>query len=43
MGNFVSNLVLEVLAFVAEQEKENIRQRQQEGIKIARLATYVRH
>jgi DNA invertase Pin-like site-specific DNA recombinase len=37
IGNFVSNLVLEVLSFVAEQERENIRQRQQEGIKIAKL------
>lgn len=36
IGNFVSNLVLEVLSFVAEQERENIRQRQQEGIKIAK-------
>lgn len=36
MGNFVSNLVLEVLSFVAEQERVNIKQRQQEGIKIAK-------
>lgn len=36
IGNFVSNLVLEVLSFVAEQERENIKQRQQEGIKIAK-------
>ncbi|MFA9399202.1 MAG: hypothetical protein ACERKV_13180 [Clostridiaceae bacterium] len=33
IGNFVSNLVLEVLSFVAEQERDNIRQR--EGIEIA--------
>ncbi|WP_010233407.1 recombinase family protein [Clostridium arbusti] len=36
IGNFVSNLVLEVLSFVAEQERENIKKRQQEGIKIAK-------
>jgi DNA invertase Pin-like site-specific DNA recombinase len=36
IGNFVSNLVLEVLSFVAEQERKNIKQRQQEGIKIAK-------
>lgn len=36
IGNFVSNLVLEVLSFVAEQERENIKQRQQEGIKVAK-------
>lgn len=36
IGNFVSNLVLEVLSFVAEQERNNIKQRQQEGIKIAK-------
>ncbi|MFU0825409.1 recombinase family protein [Clostridium sp.] len=36
IGNFVSNLVLEVLSFVAEQERANIKQRQQEGIKIAK-------
>lgn len=36
MGSFVSNLVLEVLSFVAEQERTNNRQRQKEGIKIAK-------
>lgn len=36
MGNFVSNLVLEILSFVAEQERANIKQRQQEGIEIAK-------
>jgi DNA invertase Pin-like site-specific DNA recombinase len=35
IGNFVSNLVLEVLSFVAEQERENIKKRQAEGIAIA--------
>lgn len=36
LGTFVSDLVLQVLAFVAETERENIRQRQKEGIAIAR-------
>jgi DNA invertase Pin-like site-specific DNA recombinase len=36
IGNFVSNLVLEVLSFVAEQERDSIRQRQREGIIIAK-------
>jgi len=36
IGNFVSNLVLEVLSFVAEQERDNIKQRQAEGIAIAK-------
>lgn len=37
VGRFVSDLVLQVLAFVAEQERLNIRERQRQGIKIARL------
>jgi DNA invertase Pin-like site-specific DNA recombinase len=36
IGDFVSRLVLEVLAFVAEKERENIKQRQKEGIAIAK-------
>lgn len=36
LGTFVSELVLQVLAFVAEKERENIRQRQLEGIVIAK-------
>ncbi|WP_160680881.1 recombinase family protein [Clostridium sp. C8-1-8] len=36
MGSFVSNVVLEVLSFVAEQERDSIRKRQNEGIKIAK-------
>lgn len=36
LGTFVSELVLQVLAFVAEKERENIRQRQLEGIIIAK-------
>ena len=35
LGNFVSDLVLQVLAFVSERERENILQRQAEGIGIA--------
>lgn len=36
LGNFIADLVLQVLSFVAEQERDNIRVRQQEGIKIAK-------
>lgn len=36
IGDFVSRLVLEVLAFVAEKERENIKQRQAEGIAVAK-------
>lgn len=36
LGTFVSDLVLQVLSFVAERERENIRQRQAEGISIAK-------
>ena len=32
MGTFLSDIVLQVLSFVAENERTNIRQRQQEGI-----------
>lgn len=37
MGTFLSDIVLQVLSFVAENERKNIRQRQQEGIAAARL------
>ena len=37
MGTFLSDIVLQVLSFVAENERKNIRQRQQEGIEAARL------
>ncbi|WP_404457766.1 recombinase family protein [Oceanobacillus kapialis] len=37
LGTFVSDLVLQVLSFVAERERENIRQRQAEGIAIAKV------
>lgn len=36
LGTFVADLVLQVMSFVAEIERENIRQRQAEGIAAAR-------
>ena len=36
MGAFISDLVLQLLSFVAENERRNIRQRQQEGIAAAK-------
>lgn len=36
IGTFVSDLVLQVLSFVAETERRNIKQRQAEGIRAAR-------
>ena len=36
MKNFVSDLVLQILSFVSQNERENIRQRQAEGIKLAK-------
>ena len=36
LGKFVSNLVLEILSFVAENERSNIRARQAEGIRLAK-------
>lgn len=36
LGNFISDLILQVLSFVAEQERDNIKTRQAEGIKIAK-------
>ena len=36
MGTFLSDIVLQVLSFVAENERVNIRQRQREGIAMAR-------
>ena len=32
MGNFIADLVLQILSFVAQSERENIKKRQQEGI-----------
>ena len=36
MGTFLSDIVLQVLSFVAENERHNIRQRQAEGIAAAK-------
>lgn len=35
-GQFISDLVLQILSFVAENERKNIRERQAEGIRIAK-------
>ncbi len=37
MGTFIADLVLQILSFVAQSERENIRRRQAEGIAAARL------
>ena len=37
VGKFIADVVLQVLSFVAENERETMRQRQEEGIKIAKL------
>ena len=37
MGTFLSDIVLQVLSFVAENERKNIKQRQKEGIEAAKL------
>ena len=37
IGTFISDLVLQVLSFVSQNERDVIRQRQYEGIKAARL------
>ena len=36
MGTFLSDIVLQVLSFVAENERSNIKQRQAEGIAAAK-------
>ena len=36
MGTFLTDIVLQVLSFVAENERTNIRQRQAEGIAAAK-------
>ena len=36
MGTFLSDIVLQILSFVAENERTNIRQRQAEGIAAAK-------
>lgn len=37
IGTFVADLVLQILSYVAQTERDNIRQRQKEGIAAARL------
>ncbi len=37
IGTFISDIVLQVLSFVAENERDNIRRRQAEGIAAAKL------
>ena len=37
MGTFLSDIVLQILSFVAENERTNIKQRQAEGIAAAKL------
>lgn len=36
MGTFIADLVLQILSFVAQSERENIRKRQREGIAAAK-------
>lgn len=36
MGTFIADLVLQILSFVAESERENIRERQKQGIAAAK-------
>lgn len=36
LGTFIADLVLQVLSFVAQSERENIRRRQAEGIAVAK-------
>lgn len=37
LGTFISEVVLQILSFVAENERDNIRQRQAEGIAAAKI------
>ena len=37
VGTLISDIVLQLFSYVAQSERENIRQRQREGIAIARL------
>ena len=36
VGRFIADIVLQILSFVAENERNNIKQRQAEGIKLAK-------
>ncbi|GHV38419.1 hypothetical protein FACS1894187_17200 [Synergistales bacterium] len=37
MGTFIADLVLQILSFVAQNERENIEKRQTEGIAAAKI------
>lgn len=37
MGTFIADLVLQVLSFVAQSERENIKKRQEEGIRVVKM------
>lgn len=37
MGTFIADMVLQLLSYVAQTERENIRQRQAEGIEAAKI------
>lgn len=37
LGSFIADLVLQILAYVAQTERDNIRKRQQEGIEAAKI------
>lgn len=37
LGTFIADLILQVLSFVAENERSNIRKRQQQGIEAAKM------
>ena len=36
MGTFIADLVLQILSFVAESERDNIKRRQRQGIEAAK-------
>ena len=41
LGTFISDIVLQLLSFVAENERESIRQRQAEGIAAAQILSLI--
>lgn len=40
VGRFIGDIVLQILSFVAENERKNIRQRQAEEIRIAKKKAF---
>lgn len=36
MGNFINDIILQLLSYIAENERDNIRNRQKEGIEISK-------